>query len=63
MKARLKRYALPIVAAGRQLRLRGLEMEIEGSGLAVRQRPAAGTYAGSGETVKVTFELPTNGTE
>lgn len=54
---------LPIVAAGRQLRLRGLEMEIEGSGLAVRQRPAAGTYAGSGETVKVTFELPTNGTE
>ena len=49
---------LSIVEAGRQLRARGLEMEISGTGLAVRQVPAAGGYAALGDTVKVTFQLP-----
>ena len=49
---------LSMVEAARVLRLRGFDMEISGSGLAVRQSPAAGSYAPSGSTVKVTFELP-----
>ena len=49
---------LSIVEAGRMLRARGLEMEITGSGLAVRQEPGAGSYAALGSTVKVTFQLP-----
>lgn len=49
---------LSIVEAGRTLRARDLEMEISGSGLAVRQEPGAGSYAALGSTVKVTFELP-----
>ncbi|MBQ9263305.1 MAG: PASTA domain-containing protein [Clostridia bacterium] len=53
---------LSMVEAGRQIRARGLEMEITGTGLAVRQEPGAGSYAPLGSTVKVTFELP-QGTE
>ena len=53
---------LSMVEAGRQLRARGLEMEVEGSGLAVRQAPGAGGYAPLGSTVQVYFELP-QGTE
>ena len=49
---------LSMVEAGRQLRARGLEMEIAGSGLATRQEPAANTFAPPGSRVKVTFELP-----
>ncbi|MBR4540408.1 MAG: PASTA domain-containing protein [Clostridia bacterium] len=49
---------LSMVEAARQLRARGFEMEISGSGLAVRQSPAGGSYAPGGSTVKVTFELP-----
>lgn len=49
---------LSMVEAARQLRARGFEMEIAGSGLAVKQSPAAGSYAAGGSTVKVTFELP-----
>ena len=49
---------LSMVEAARLLRARGFEMEISGSGLAVRQSPAGGSYASSGSTVKVTFELP-----
>ena len=49
---------LSMVEAARQLRARGLEMEIAGSGLAVKQEPGAGSYAALGSTVKVTFELP-----
>lgn len=52
---------LPIVEASRALRARGFEMALTGTGLAVSQRPAAGTYAARGETVYVTFELPVNG--
>ena len=53
---------LSMVEAGRQLRARGFEMEISGSGLARRQEPAAGFFARLGDTVKVYFELP-QGTE
>ncbi len=49
---------LSMVEAARALRLRGFDMEISGSGLAVRQSPAAGSYAPGGTAVKVTFELP-----
>ncbi len=49
---------LSMVEAARQLRARGFEMEISGSGLAVRQSPAGGSYVPGGSTVKVTFELP-----
>ena len=49
---------LSMTEAARQLRARGFEMEIAGSGVAVRQTPAAGSYAPGGSTVKVTFELP-----
>ena len=49
---------LSMVEAARQLRLRGFDMEISGTGVAVRQSPAGGSYAPGGSTVKVTFELP-----
>ena len=49
---------LSMVEAGRQLRARGFDMEITGSGLAVRQEPAANTFAPPGSRVKVTFQLP-----
>ncbi len=49
---------LSMVEASRQLRARGFDMEITGSGLAVRQTPSGGSYAPGGSVVKVTFELP-----
>ena len=49
---------LSMVEAGRQLRARGFDMEITGSGLAIKQEPAANTFAPPGSRVKVTFELP-----
>ena len=49
---------LSMVEAGRQLRARGFDMEIAGSGLAIKQEPAANTFAPPGSRVKVTFELP-----
>ena len=47
-----------IVEASRQIRARGLEMMLSGSGLAVRQEPAAGTFVSPGSTVYVNFEIP-----
>lgn len=47
-----------IVEASRALRARYLFMEMEGTGLAVRQTPAANTYAATNSTVQVKFELP-----
>jgi len=47
-----------IAQAATKLRQRGLEMEIDGSGVAIRQEPAAGEYAGIGSVVKVKFEMP-----
>jgi len=40
------------------LRQRGLDLQIEGSGFAVRQEPAAGSYARPASRVFVTFEMP-----
>lgn len=51
---------MSIVEANRQLRARNLTLEIDGSGLAVSQRPAASTFVPPGSVVKVTFQ--TNGT-
>jgi len=47
-----------IVEASRQIRARGLEMILSGSGLAVRQEPAAGTFVSPGSKVYVNFEIP-----
>ncbi len=47
-----------LAQAASLLRQRGLEMQIEGSGFAVRQEPAAGEYAAIGTVVKVQFETP-----
>ena len=47
-----------LAQAASLLRQRGLEMQIEGSGFAVRQEPAAGEYAARGSIVKVSFEMP-----
>lgn len=49
---------LSMVEAGRVLRVRTLEMEIMGSGLAVSQSPAAGEYVAPGTKVTVHFEMP-----
>ena len=52
---------MSVVEASRQLRARGLEMVPSGSGLAIRQSPAAGSFAAPGSAVTVTFENPANG--
>ena len=52
---------LSVVDASRVLRARGLEMTIYGSGLAVKQTPAAGAYAAPGTAVKIQFQFPSNG--
>lgn len=49
---------LSAVEASRALRARGFELEISGSGVAVRQSPAYGAYAVQGSTVKVSFAMP-----
>lgn len=49
---------MSMVEAGRMLRARGFDMEVTGSGLAVRQEPGAGSFAALGDRVKVTFALP-----
>lgn len=49
---------LSMVEAGRALRARGFEMNIQGSGLAVRQFPVAGAYLAPGEEIQVWFQLP-----
>ncbi len=48
---------LNMVEAGRSLRLRGLEMQINGNGLAIAQQPAAGEYVPEGTQITVTFAL------
>jgi len=49
---------LSIVEASRALRARQLEMLMEGSGVAVSQRPAAGEYVPPQTQVTVTFRVP-----
>ncbi len=47
---------MSIVEASRQLRARNLNLQVDGSGLATGQRPAADTFVAPGSTVTVTFE-------
>ncbi len=49
---------LSIADAASLLRRRGLEMEIDGSGFAVRQEPYANSFAPPDTVVKVTFQMP-----
>lgn len=47
-----------IAQAASLLRQRELEMEIDGTGYATKQDPAAGSFVQREQTVKVTFEMP-----
>ena len=47
-----------LAQAASLLRQRGLEMQIDGNGFAVRQEPAAKEYVALGTVVKVKFEMP-----
>lgn len=49
---------MSVVEASRALRLRGFEMVLSGSGVAVKQSPVAGAYAPAGSQVTVTFTVP-----
>ena len=49
---------MPVTEANRLLRSYGLELQIEGSGLAVRQEPAAGEQVNPTTRVAVRFEPP-----
>lgn len=49
---------LSIAEAASLLRLRELEMTIDGSGFAVEQAPAAGEFVSPGTNVNVTFVFP-----
>jgi stage V sporulation protein D (sporulation-specific penicillin-binding protein) len=51
-------FGLSMAEAGRVLRMRTLEMEIAGSGLAVSQTPAAGEFVAPGTIVTVQFQMP-----
>lgn len=51
-------FGLSMTEAGRLLRMRNLEMEITGTGLAVKQSPAAGEFVAPGERVAVVFQMP-----
>ncbi len=47
-----------IAQAASLLRQRGLEMEIDGTGYAIKQDPVAGSFVEREQVVKVTFEMP-----
>ncbi|MDY5513626.1 MAG: penicillin-binding transpeptidase domain-containing protein [Candidatus Ventricola sp.] len=49
---------LPVRESAQALRQSGLELDAQGDGIAVRQRPPAGAYAVEGTAVTVTFEVP-----
>ncbi|MBR3794883.1 MAG: PASTA domain-containing protein [Clostridia bacterium] len=49
---------LPVRETAQELRRAGLQLMAEGDGVAVRQSPAAGTYAAAGDTVTVEFRVP-----
>lgn len=49
---------MSVVEASRVLRARGFQLVLEGSGVAVKQTPAAGAYAAQGSEVTVTFSMP-----
>ena len=49
---------LPVRESAQALQMAGLNLEAEGNGIAVRQSPAAGTYAAAGDTVTVIYREP-----
>lgn len=51
-------FGMPVRECAQALRACGLNLEVQGSGIAVEQSPAAGRYAAAGSTVTVTFEVP-----
>ena len=49
---------MSVVEASRALRARGFELNLLGSGVAVKQSPVAGAFAPAGSQVTVTFAMP-----
>lgn len=49
---------LPVRESAQALREAGLALHAQGDGIAVRQSPAAGTYAAAGNTVTVEYRIP-----
>ena len=49
---------MSVVEASRALRARGLQLSLSGSGIAIRQTPAAGAYVVQGGEISVTFSMP-----
>ena len=49
---------MPMRESAQALRASGLAFAAKGEGIAVKQSPAAGTYAPAGDTVTVEFQLP-----
>jgi len=49
---------LPLRECARELRGCGLLLKADGEGIAIRQSPAAGTYAAAGDTVTVKLQVP-----
>jgi len=49
---------MPVRESAQALRQAGLELEAQGDGIAVKQSPAAGTYAAAGDTVTVEYREP-----
>lgn len=49
---------LPVRESAQAMRSAGLALDARGDGIAIRQRPAAGTYAAAGDTVTVEYWVP-----
>ena len=49
---------MPARESAQALQMAGLKLEAEGDGIAIRQSPAAGTYAVAGDTVTVIYREP-----
>ncbi len=49
---------MSVVEASRALRARGFELNLLGSGVAIKQSPVAGAFAPAGSQVTVTFTMP-----
>ena len=49
---------MPVRESAQALRQAGLELDARGDGIAIKQSPAAGTYAAAGDTVTVEYREP-----
>ncbi|MCI6268383.1 MAG: PASTA domain-containing protein [Clostridiales bacterium] len=49
---------LPVRESAQAMRSAGLALDARGDGIAVKQSPAAGTYAAAGDTVTVEYRVP-----